>query len=148
MADYRTCQKCGKFLYPREDSTAAACTCPPEPEPPKQYAQGWVCPICGRVSAPWASSCPCWMDRIKTTYGNTTTVMTGSSNITNQDVDELTDDLHELCVRAVNVMVEQGVTRHISYITPEDNINFQLDLSYKIPKVTIEWVNAQEAEVK
>ena len=73
---------------------------------------------------------------------------TSSSNITHWDVDELTDDLHELCVRAVNVMVEQGVTRHISYITPEDNINFQLSLSGKIPKVTIEWVNAQEAEVK
>ena len=73
---------------------------------------------------------------------------TSSSNITHWDIDELTDDLHELCVRAVNVMVEQDITRHISYITPEDNINFQLSLDGKIPKVTIEWVDAKEAEVK
>ena len=78
-------------------------------------------------------------------YGN---ARTSSSNITNLDVDELTDDLHELCVRAVNVMVEQGITRHVSYITPEDNVNFHFSLDEKIPKVTIEWVDAQEAEVK
>ena len=21
--------------------------------------QGWVCPICGNVNAPWVASCPC-----------------------------------------------------------------------------------------
>ena len=25
--------------------------------PPRQY--GWVCPICGKVNAPWLSQCPC-----------------------------------------------------------------------------------------
>ena len=152
---YAICPRCGKHKRINAGALegiltdAERCTCPPEPDPPKQYAQGWVCSVCGRVNAPWVSTCPCWMDRIKTTYGNTTTVMTGSSNITNQDVDELTDDLHELCVRAVNVMVEQGVTRHVSYITPEDNVSFfRLGLIGKIPKVTVEWVDAQEAEVK
>jgi len=70
----RQCPKCGKWLYLSPvTSGLQICTCPPEPEPPKQYAEGWVCPVCGRVSAPWVSTCPCWLNRIKTTYGNTTT---------------------------------------------------------------------------
>ena len=164
---YAICPRCGKHKRINAGALegiltdAERCTCPPEPEPPKQYAQGWVCPKCGRVNAPWIRECLCWMfpettatvttkelpmaDIYTGEYGN---ARTSSSNITNQDVDELTDDLHELCVRAVNVMVEQGVTRHVSYITPEDNINFQLSLSGKIPKVTIEWVDSKEAEVK
>ena len=27
------------------------------------YAQGWVCPKCGRVNAPWVGSCMCYMEK-------------------------------------------------------------------------------------
>jgi hypothetical protein len=56
-------------------------------------------------------------------------------------------DLHELCVEAVNKMVEEGIIRHISYISPEDAIAFELN-GDKIPKVTIEWVDASEADIE
>ena len=56
--------------------------------------------------------------------------------------------LHEICVMAVNAMVEDGVEKHISYISAEDNINFGLKNGGRIPKVTIEWVDASEAEDK
>ena len=25
--------------------------------------QGWVCPKCGRVNAPWMGTCPCFADK-------------------------------------------------------------------------------------
>ncbi|HLE52717.1 MAG TPA: hypothetical protein VI755_11680 [Anaerolineales bacterium] len=55
-------------------------------------------------------------------------------------------DLHDLCVLVVNKMVEEGITKHISFISPEDNLTFGLKEDGKIPKVTIEWVDASEAE--
>ena len=54
-------------------------------------------------------------------------------------------DLHQLCVDAVNAMVEQQITRHVSYISPEDPIAFGLKAGGRVPKVTIEWVD--EAEI-
>jgi len=74
MADYRICPKCGKFMCLYPDTTSLqTCTCPPDPTPPKQYAEGWVCPKCGRVSAPWVSICPCWQGHIHIFYGSSTT---------------------------------------------------------------------------
>ncbi len=60
----------------------------------------------------------------------------------------MTNNLHELCVQAVNKMVEEGITRHMSFISPEDDISFGLKEGGKIPKVTIEWVDASEADPK
>jgi len=53
--------------------------------------------------------------------------------------------LHELCVEAVNAMVEEGIEKHVSYISAEDNITFALKEGGKVPKVTIEWVDESEA---
>ena len=53
--------------------------------------------------------------------------------------------LHEICVEAVNKMVEENITRHVSYISGEDSISFGLKAGGKIPKVTIEWVEETEA---
>ena len=53
--------------------------------------------------------------------------------------------LHEICVEAVNKMVEENITRHISFVSGEDAISFGLKEGGKIPKVTIEWVEASEA---
>ena len=33
--------------------------------------KGWICPVCGRGVAPWASFCPCQSDW-KITYGTST----------------------------------------------------------------------------
>ena len=33
--------------------------------------RGWICPVCGRGLAPWASFCPCQSD-LKITYGTST----------------------------------------------------------------------------
>lgn len=30
-----------------------------EPKRAGNYEKGWVCPKCGRVNAPWITSCPC-----------------------------------------------------------------------------------------
>lgn len=60
------CQRCGKYKYGHQYvHVDSLCRCPPmppldpAPEPPKQYAEGWVCPKCGRVNAPWVSTCGC-----------------------------------------------------------------------------------------
>jgi len=53
--------------------------------------------------------------------------------------------LNEICVNAVNEMVHEGIEKHVQFISPEDNISFGLKEGGKIPKVTIEWVNASEA---
>lgn len=54
--------------------------------------------------------------------------------------------LHEICVQAVNSMVKENITRHISYIGADDAITFGLKEGGRIPKVTIEWVDASEAD--
>ena len=54
--------------------------------------------------------------------------------------------LHEVCVEAVNQMVGEGITNHVSYISGEDAISFGLKDGGRIPKVTIEWVDASEAD--
>lgn len=59
--------------------------------------------------------------------------------------EDLLGPLHGLCVRAVNRMVAEGITHHVSFISGEDDITFALP-SGRIPKVTIEWVDAAEAE--
>lgn len=38
----------------------------PPVKPPMQY--GWVCPKCGRVNAPWVSSCACVAPKWEITY--------------------------------------------------------------------------------
>ena len=55
-------------------------------------------------------------------------------------------DLHKICVAAVNAMVRDGIIKHISYISEEDEVIFGLRVGGKIPKVTIEWVDVSEAE--
>lgn len=54
--------------------------------------------------------------------------------------------LHRICVEAVNKMVVEGIVRHVSFISPEDEIVFGLKEGGKIPKVTIEFVDASESE--
>ena len=29
-------------------------------------SQGWECPKCGRINAPWMPTCPCYQDKTKT----------------------------------------------------------------------------------
>lgn len=54
--------------------------------------------------------------------------------------------LHEICVEAVNLMVTEGIEKHTSFISGEDNISFGLKEGGRIPKVTIEWVDASEVK--
>ncbi len=56
--------------------------------------------------------------------------------------------IHDVCVEAVNLMVEEGIEKHISFISGEDSIRFGLKEGGRIPKVTIEWVDASEALTK
>lgn len=56
--------------------------------------------------------------------------------------------IHEACIEAVNLMVEEGIEKHISFIHADDNIRFGLKGGGRIPKVTIEWVDASEALTK
>ena len=57
-------------------------------------------------------------------------------------------NLHEICVEAVNEMVKENISHHVSYISGEDAISFGLKEGGKIPKVTIEWVEAEESYPK
>lgn len=54
--------------------------------------------------------------------------------------------LHDICVELVNQMVSEGIQKHVSYISKEDNISFPLK-GNMIPRVTVEWVDASEADV-
>jgi hypothetical protein len=54
--------------------------------------------------------------------------------------------LNEICVNAVNEMVHEGIEKHVQFISAEDKILFGLKEGGKIPKVTIEWVDASEAD--
>jgi len=54
--------------------------------------------------------------------------------------------LHEICVEAVEKMHSDRIHHHVSFISAEDNISFGLKEGGKIPKVTIEWVDASEAD--
>ncbi len=56
------------------------------------------------------------------------------------------NSLHEICVEAVRKMILEGITHHVSFISAEDDISFGLKAGGKIPKVTIEWADASEAE--
>ena len=57
-------------------------------------------------------------------------------------------DVHGFCVAAVVAMVNDGITRHTSFIHPEDlnETTFGLKADGKIPKITIEWVDVSEAQ--
>ena len=46
---------------------------------------GWVCPLCGKVNAPWAPSCDCY---IKSKPKQMTTTYDENSSITNNDMPE------------------------------------------------------------
>lgn len=53
-------------------------------------------------------------------------------------------DLHTVCVLAVNKMVSEGITRHISYISPDDGVAFLMKDNGRVPRVKIEWVDQSE----
>ena len=53
--------------------------------------------------------------------------------------------LHEICEFATNKMVSEHITKHVSFIGTDDKISFGLKEGGRIPKVTIEWVDASEA---
>lgn len=71
------CQKCGKpFIYVGDPLTDEElhniiCTCSEKDK--SSYVQGWYCPKCGRVNAPWVSTCPCGPTTI-TIHSNTTNI--------------------------------------------------------------------------
>ena len=48
-------------------------------------SEGWICPKCGRVLAPWMSECPC--NYISITVTNNYTIDTGA-NIPNLELSE------------------------------------------------------------
>jgi hypothetical protein len=53
--------------------------------------------------------------------------------------------LHKICIAAIEKMIKEGITRHVSYANPDDQLPFDIPFNIKIPKVTIEWVDASEA---
>lgn len=72
-----TCVKCGKYLWYLPDGgwknkglEVEFCTC--ERQTSKNVQQGWQCPICGAVYAPWVASCG--NVHIKLTYSDTTEI--------------------------------------------------------------------------
>lgn len=56
------------------------------------------------------------------------------------------ETLHEMCIKAIEKMIREGITRHVSYANPEDGLPFDIAFNIKVPKVTIEWVPASEVE--
>ena len=54
-------------------------------------------------------------------------------------------DLHSNCAEAVASMVENGITRHVSYVSKEDDEPEYDFLPGKVPRVTIEWVDEKES---
>ena len=76
-----TCAKCGgyfsvtkqtAFCPECEKSNVSNCNIPV----PQGFGEqkGWICPACGRGVAPWASYCPCQIDRNITYASGTGTV--------------------------------------------------------------------------
>ena len=68
MDSYQTfspfCFKCGKPLgtvYYVVDNQpwCQECYLKFQKETAPSYAQGWICPRCGRVNSPYVSQCPC-----------------------------------------------------------------------------------------
>ena len=55
---------------------------------------------------------------------------------------------HDICVAAFIAMYRDGATKHITYIDQADLVNSDIGLKEggRIPKVTIEWVDAKEAQ--
>ena len=71
LGNYYECPNCG---HKSESSSVTFSNCDiPVPQGFGKQ-EGWICPVCGRGVAPWASSCPCQSDW-KITYG------TGTSGI-------------------------------------------------------------------
>jgi hypothetical protein len=64
-----------------------------------------------------------------------------------EGLNEITS-LHELCVEAVEKAYSDHISHHTSFISAEDDISFGLKEGGRIPKVTIEWVDASEADPK
>jgi hypothetical protein len=66
----------------------------------------------------------------------------------------MAQDCHELCAKAFVAMFDDGATKHVSYIAKDELDQmmceeFRLPLNLPvglIPKVTIEWVDAKEAQ--
>ena len=59
--------------------------------------------------------------------------------------------VHEFCVAATIAMVAAGITKHVSFVHPEDlgaKPTFRMKAGGRIPKITIEWVHASEAEAE
>ena len=65
-----------------------------------------------------------------------------------QESDSVFGDCHGFCVAATVAMMQDGSEKHVSYIHPDDlsETPFLLKQGGKIPRVTIEWVDASEAE--
>ncbi len=53
---------------------------------------------------------------------------------------------NEICIEVKNKMVSDGVPKHVQFISTEEKISFGLKEGGRIPKNTIEWVNAPGAD--
>jgi len=75
----------------------------------------------------------------------TNTISSNKTRRPDNEIDEFTDDLHELCVRAVAEMVMEGITKHISYIMTDDFPLLDIP-DGMVGKVTVEFVPVEEAK--